>query len=166
MKLIIYTICLLAPGSGLAATYGQKIVAAVLMAEAWSEGETGMTAVAEVIRNRADAAQQSPLAIVTAPGQFSCLSHTTSEALYRKYSNLPEFTTALKLAGFIYNEPARLPGYSRGANHYTRTDERPYWARGEKPVAVIGAHSFYRLESSKWSRKTRASERRTELTPR
>ena len=35
-------------------TYGQQVVAAVLMAEAWGEGRDGMTAVAEVIRNRAD----------------------------------------------------------------------------------------------------------------
>lgn len=30
-------------------------------------------------------------------------------------------------------------------NHFTRSDEKPYWARGKVPVAVIGDHSFYKL---------------------
>ncbi|MCC6234441.1 MAG: hypothetical protein IT580_17495, partial [Verrucomicrobiales bacterium] len=41
-------------------SYGQQVVAAVLMAEAWGEGEVAMTAVAEVIRLRSVRAGVSP----------------------------------------------------------------------------------------------------------
>jgi len=34
---------------------------------------------------------------------------------------------------------------ARGATHFTLATERPSWAKGHKPVAVIGAHAFYRL---------------------
>lgn len=44
-----------------AATHGQEIVAAVLIAEARGEGEKGMAAVAEFIRRRADIRGQHAL---------------------------------------------------------------------------------------------------------
>jgi spore germination cell wall hydrolase CwlJ-like protein len=146
MKVIVCLgVCLLVSTGTEAATYGQKIVAAVLMAEAWGEGEVGMTAVAEVIRNRASEAQTSPLAVVTSSRQFSCLNNTSPEKLYNRFCRFPAYSKALEISRRMYNSPHELPGYARGANHFTRSVEKPFWARGKRPVVVIGNHTFYRL---------------------
>lgn len=126
-----------------AATYGQQVVAAVLMAEAWGEGREGMIAVAEVIRNRADKEGISPLAIVKQPRQFTSLNNTTPPQLIRKFWKARDWEIALEISRMLYNEPEKLPGITNGADHYD--NGRPYWAKGRTPVAVVGSHKFYRL---------------------
>lgn len=126
-------------------TYGQQVVAAVLMGEAWGEGEKAMTAVAEVIRLRADRAGISPLSAVLRPRQFTCLNRTTPEALIRRYHGERDFRKALEIARQMYNRPETLPGYSRGATHFERLGTRAYWTEGHSPVAVVGKLAFYRL---------------------
>jgi len=136
--------------TALGVTYEERGVAAVLMGEAWSEGAQGMTAVAEVIHQRVVDKGKSPLRIISAhQGQthaFSCLNGTTLDGLIRKFSREPDYQQALQLAQTMCQTPARLPGFSRFANHFTRADEHPYWAKGQRPVAIIGRHAFYKLE--------------------
>lgn len=131
-------------------TYEEQAVAAVLMGEAWSEGPRGMTAVAEVIHQRAVEKGRAPLQIISASRgrihAFSCLNGTTVKHLIGRFSQEPAYQEALQLAEITCQNPARLPGLARFANHFTRTTERPYWARGHRPVAIIGQHAFYRLE--------------------
>lgn len=126
-------------------TYGQQVVAAVLMAEAWGEGRDGMTAVAEVIRKRADEWGMSPLAVVKRVKHFSCLNGTRPELLLKKFHRKPDFVLALEIARTVYNTPSELPGFARGATHFHDHSKTPYWASGERPVAIIGNLSFYRL---------------------
>ena len=126
-----------------AATYGQEVVAAVLMAEAWGEGELGMTAVAEVIRYRADRLGLSPLAVVKQKQQFSSLNNTTPQALIRKFWKTKDWPKALAISRLLYNEPDKLPGITQGASHFDF--EVPAWAEGIEPVAVIGNHKFWKL---------------------
>lgn len=128
-----------------AATYGQRVVAAVLLAEARGEGVEGMAAVAEVMRRRADAQGVTMLAVAK-PGAFSSLNGTTHAKLLRRFEGHPLFPTALRIARTAYNEPHRLQNITRDATHFTHKDEKPYWAIGHAPVAVIGNHAFYRLE--------------------
>lgn len=127
------------------ATYGQQVVAAVLMAEAWGEGEAAMTAVAEVIRLRADAAGRSPLWVVQQPYQFSCLNGVEPPKLIRRFMRHADFTRALEIARRIYNRPEELTGIARGATHFERVGTRAYWTRGHQPVARFGDLHFYRL---------------------
>ena len=127
-----------------AATYGQKVVAAVLLAEARGEGETGMVAVAEVIRRRADQKGISPLLVVK-PGAFSSLNGKTHDQIVRQFENHPMFPQALRIARTLYNEPEKLRNITKGATHFTHKAETPYWAVNQTPVAVIGNHAFYRL---------------------
>jgi spore germination cell wall hydrolase CwlJ-like protein len=128
-------------------TYGQQVVAAVLMAEAWGEGETAMIAVAEVIRARADAAGLSPLAVVQRPFQISCLNGIQPPALIRKYQRHRDFAVALRISRVAYNRPEKLPGIARGATHFERVGTRASWARGLGPVARFGRLQFYRAGS-------------------
>lgn len=127
-----------------AATYGQKVVAAVLLAEARGEGETGMVAVAEVIRRRADQKGISPLLVVK-PGAFSSLNGKTHDQIVRQFEHHPMFPQALRIARTLYNEPEKLRNITKGATHFTHKAETPYWAVNQTPVVVIGNHAFYRL---------------------
>jgi hypothetical protein len=129
-----------------AATYGQEVLAAVLLAEARGEGEDGMRAVAEVVRRRADAKGVTMLSILK-PGAFSSLNKTSQEALLRKFRKHALFPVALRIARIAYNEPAALGNATRGANHFTHKREKPYWSAGYHPVVVIGNHAFYVLPS-------------------
>jgi spore germination cell wall hydrolase CwlJ-like protein len=119
------------------------------MGEAWSEGAQGMTAVAEVIHQRAVDKGRTPLeTILSHRGPyhaFSSLNGTTLDGLILKFSPQPDFQKALQIAQTACEAPARLPGLAKFANHFTRATERPYWAKGYRPVAIIGQHAFYRL---------------------
>ena len=149
LSLLTACCCLTLPGprvrAASSATYGQQVVAAVLMGEAWSEGEKAMMAVAEVIRLRADRADTSPLAVVLQPRQFTCLNRTTPRDLIRRFHRHPDFQAALKIARRMYNEPESLPGYAVGATHFERLGTWAYWTRGHRPVATVGQLAFYRL---------------------
>ena len=130
-------------------TYEEQAVAAVLMGEAWSEGTPGMIAVADVIRQRAMEKDRTPLQVVEfhrgRVHAFSCLNGTTLDRLIGKFQAEPDFQRALQLAQMLCRTPARLPDLTGPANHYTRATERPFWAEGRQPVAIIGRHAFYRL---------------------
>jgi N-acetylmuramoyl-L-alanine amidase len=128
-----------------APTYGQQVVAAVLMAEAWGEGVTGMTAVAEVIQARAQAAGRSPLWVVQQPRQFSCLNRAEPRELIRRFWRHPDFDVALGIARRLYNSPQAVTGIAKGATHFERAGTRAYWTAGHQPVARIGRLHFYRL---------------------
>jgi len=132
-----------------AQTYQEKVVAAVLMGEAWGEGERGMTAVAEVINQRSKDQGKTPLQVVThrvgKVHAFSCLNGTNADKLVRKFQKEEAYQTALKVAHVACAMPEKLPGITRKATHFTRTSERPWWAKNQKAVVVIGNHSFYRM---------------------
>jgi hypothetical protein len=126
-------------------TYGQQVVAAVLMGEAWGEGKTAMLAVAEVIRTRADAAGLSPLAIVQQPSQFSCLNGIEPRELIARFIRHADFKLALEISRRVYNRPQELPGITKSATHFNRAGTLAHWARGHQPVARFGTLNFYRL---------------------
>lgn len=131
-------------------TYGQRVVAAVLMGEARGEGEVGMTAVAEVIRNRAVEQARSPLEVVCQKGAFSCLNGKTPEQLCRLYDRSPLFKTALRIAKTVYNSPEKLPGTTRGATFYDHKGATPPWLSEVRLVAIIGQHAFYAARRRAW----------------
>ena len=141
--------CLLLTLPALAQPYQEKVVAAVLMGEAWGEGERGMVAVAEVINQRSKDQDKTPLQVVThrkgSVHAFSCLSGTTPDSLVKKFSREAAYQTALKVARLVCQTPEKLPGISRQATHFTNKKERPWWAKDRKPVAVIGNHAFYKM---------------------
>ena len=142
--LLVTLLPTLARTAEMKSTYGQRIVAAVLMGEARGEGEIGMTAVAEVIRNRANAASKSPLEIVLKKGEFSCLKDTTPEALHRKLRRMKTYPLALRIAKTCYNTPAQLPNVTKGATFFdSMKKDRPPWSDDVQLVTTIGNHRFY-----------------------
>jgi spore germination cell wall hydrolase CwlJ-like protein len=141
-----------------AATYEQRVVAAVIAGEASNQGRVGMVAVAEVIHQRVDESGWTPFRVVTHGNRrgtyaFSCLNRTTPPALVRKWHSDPSYETALKLAQLLCETPEKLPDTTRSANFFTRVGEKPEWARGRKPVVVIKDHAFYRIPADSGSRR-------------
>jgi spore germination cell wall hydrolase CwlJ-like protein len=128
-------------------TYGQRIVAAVLMGEAEVEGEAGMVAVAEVVRNRAVQHGRSPLQVVCQKRAFSCLNGKTPEQLYQEHCRSPLFKVALRIAKTLYNSPEDLPGTTQGATFYDHRGATPPWLSEVRQVAIIGQHVFYVAKS-------------------
>ena len=138
-------VALLAAPCG-AATFDERLIAAVLMAEARGEGIVGMTAVGEVIANRARKRQLPPGQVVQEPYQFSPLNRTRPHELVSHYEKLPLYRDALRIANTVIQAPAELPGLTAGADHFEQARSPiPYWARGRKPVAVVGGHRFWLL---------------------
>jgi spore germination cell wall hydrolase CwlJ-like protein len=131
-----------------AGSHDERLVAAVLMAEAQGEGVVGMTAVGEVIANRARKRQIPPGLVVQETYQFSPLNRTKPHELVSRYEKLPLYREALRIANTVIHAPAELPGLTAGADHFE--DIRapiPHWARGRRPVAVVGGHRFWLLSS-------------------
>ena len=127
-----------------AAPLEQRVIAAVIAAEAASEGPRGMRAVAEVISIRSAEKRLTPLAVVTRYKWFTSLNHTTPERLVQKWEVEPGYTDALELAGMVCGSRVHLEGIANGATHFTRAGERVYWTRHLKPVAIVGRLAFYR----------------------
>ena len=99
-----------------------------------------MRAVREVIQMRAYERRQTEHAVVTAPKQFSCLNRVTPARLVAHAKSHPAWHVALALA----RQPAAVATVQQ-ANHYHALTVRPRWAAGQRPVAIVGSHAFYRL---------------------
>ena len=124
-------------------THETKIVAATILAEARGEGCGGMYAVAAVIAQRAFERKRTPKEICLQPYQFSCWNGKRLKDL-EHLLKVPQADYAIALAKNIKLLSRDYVGF---ANHYHATwmKKKPYWAKGKKPVKVIGQHAFYKL---------------------
>jgi len=137
------------------------VMALTLLGEARGESIIGQHAVAHVIFNRyknprwwsRDAGDNVPddtiAAVCLDPFQFSCW--------YRNDPNYPkliaESTKQLPLFAQL-KEVCRqvltgvVPDPTKGCDHYCTTKIAKFtkWAKGRKPIAVIGNHSFFKIE--------------------
>ena len=120
-----------------------KIIAITILAEARGEGEKGMYAVAAVIAQRAFERKRTPTEVCLKKWQFSCWNGKRLKDL-EHLLKVPQGKYALALAKNIKLLSRDYVGF---ANHYHATwmKKKPYWAKGEKPVKVIGQHAFYKL---------------------
>jgi N-acetylmuramoyl-L-alanine amidase len=120
-----------------------ELAAAVLCGEARGEGRRGMQAVWEVVWTRAQRhgnAISNLVPVLTRPRHFSCLNGETPSSLIARMKEEAEWTDALAIAS---RPPAT--DLTAGADHFENVDRTPFWARGRKPVAVVGRHKFFRL---------------------
>jgi spore germination cell wall hydrolase CwlJ-like protein len=129
------------------------VLARTLWGEARGEGTPGMEAVACAVLNRVQVAREKTtfwwgnniIQVCQKPYQFSCWNR--SDPNFRTLQQVDEkdlyFATALRIARRA--AAGTLKDSTNGATHYHAAGIEPYWARGEKPVAEIGRHVFYRL---------------------
>ena len=119
-----------------------KIIAITILAEARGEGEAGMYAVGAVIAQRAFEGKRTPSEVCLKKWQFSCWNGKKPKDLAHLLKT-PQAKYALLIAKNINILSREFVGY---ANHYHNNKIKPpYWAKGKKPVKVIGNHIFYKL---------------------
>ncbi len=120
-----------------------KIIAITILAEARGEKQSGMYAVGAVIAQRAFEGKRTPTEVCLKKWQFSCWNGKRLKDL-EHLLKVPQAKYALALAKNIKLLSRDYVGY---ANHYHATwmKKLPYWAKGQKPVKVIGQHAFYKL---------------------
>ena len=119
------------------------IVALTLLAEARGEGKDGMAAVAAVINQRAINRNMSAEDVCLQRWQFSCWNGKNEADLLHLYKSKMA-PWALYLERNITRMNRAKVGF---ADHYfAEYIKAPYWARGKKPVAIVGKHKFYKLK--------------------
>lgn len=129
------------------------VLARTLWGEARGEGTAGLHAVANVVLNRVAVAERKGgfwwgnniIQICQKPYQFSCWNR--SDPNFRKLQAVDGanlyFATAQRIARRAI--AGLLEDITHGADHYHAAGITPFWAKGEKPVAVIGSHIFYKM---------------------
>lgn len=129
-------------------------LARTIWGEARGEGAAGMQAVATVILNRFSIAKEyggywwgdDIIEICRKPYQFSCWNE--NDPNLKKLQDIDDrdldFATALRLARRAVTIGLTDP--TGGATHYHAAGIEPYWAKNEKPCAVMGRHIFYKLK--------------------
>ena len=124
-------------------THEVKVVAITILAEARGEGEAGMYAVGACIAQRAFERKRTPTEVCLKKWQFSCWNGKSVKDLEHLLKT-PQAKYAITVAKNVKNLSRQFIGY---ANHYHATwmKKKPYWAKGQKPVKVIGQHAFYKL---------------------
>ena len=119
------------------------VVALTILAEARGEGKDGMAAVACVIAQRAKNRSITPEKVCLQKWQFSCWNSKSEKDLDHLYKS-PMAEWALYLEENIHSMNRAKIGFAD--HYYADWIKAPYWATGQKPVAVIGKHKFYRLK--------------------
>ena len=111
-----------------------------LVYEARGEGVVGLTAVAQVIKNRADGDNRFPntvVGVITQRSQFSYLQDMHKQLKPSQDS----WTTARIVSYDILN--GVTGSFVGEATHYHSMKVVPYWSKHLKYVAVVGNHKFY-----------------------
>lgn len=131
------------------------VLARTLWGEARGEGVEGMEAVACVVLNRVNVAQEkggtfwwgnNVISVCQKPYQFSCWNR--SDANYKRVQSVTQktdihFATAMRVARRAL--AGVLQDATKGATHYHEQSILPDWAKGEVPTVQIGHHKFYKL---------------------
>ena len=122
-------------------TSQDHVVAATLILEAGGEKDyRAMSAVYEVIHNRAKARKLSTKTVVLQRLQFSCWNEISKRAeVLRKAMRHPKYQEALKIV-----RSTVVTNYTNGATHYHATRVNPFWAPKMCKTTAIENHVFYR----------------------
>src|SRR5262249_41100803 len=141
---------LIAPPQAAPDAAAVHLLAATTWAEARSEGEVGMRAVAHVIVNRIGKRFGGDLStVVLAPKQFSSWNlHDPNRPLAQNPerfatsgANLETWNTAQEVARQVLSGQSKDP--TNGALFYHTAATHPWWSRYGVGKAQIGAHVFY-----------------------
>ena len=119
------------------------VVALTILAEAQGEGPDGMAAVAACIAQRSLNRKITPEQVCLQKWQFSCWNGKRESDLEHLYET-PQAKYALYLEANIDRMNRAKVGYAD--HYYASYIKPPYWAKGQKPVAVIGKHKFFKLK--------------------
>lgn len=118
------------------------IVACTLILEAGGENAKGaMEAVYEVISERAARRNLSLREACLQPNQFSCWRSKRYDILIAHAKKHPKYNKALNIVRSSPNN-----NITKGADHFTRSDSKPYWVKYMTLTTIIGNHAFYKSQ--------------------
>lgn len=128
-----------------------QIFARTIYGEARGEykkyGRQALEAVGLVIMNRSKQRKQTITKVCLQPYQFSCWNEgdPNKEKILSVTTADKTFIVCLEVAGDLIG--GKISDFLNGANHYysDTMKEPPYWAKGQKPVAKVGHHIFFKL---------------------
>ncbi len=134
-------------------TLGQRIVAQTILGEARGEGEAGMYGVACVVQERIKSQHwpNTMNGVCFQKSQFDVWTERKyvtwdddNRAAVRRHmaNNTKAAQYAKRLALNLDNLDRSFVKY---ADHYCTLDTHTDWTKGQKPVAVIKKHKFYKL---------------------
>ena len=134
------------------------IVAATLFGEAGGEGEKGMKAVANVIKNRSVSQNKTPTQVVLKPKQFSMWNNIHDKksrinyikSIKERAKKNPIDKQAWDLAKSLVSTHINQKGddITNGAEYYHTVRILPRWAKDFQYTTTIGNHKFYKTKSS------------------
>lgn len=129
----------------------EDIIAATLIGEAGGEGQSGMTAIKNVLDNRASKKNTSAAGEAIRPKQFSMWNSATKDvklktdfdsnkikAIIDKYKKHEKWNDAMSLSS------KKVKDTTKGANMYYAHNKikPPYWTKDWTKTVVIGNHTF------------------------
>ncbi|KQV27850.1 hypothetical protein ASC97_05660 [Rhizobium sp. Root1203] len=112
-----------------------------IIAEAAGEGDSGMTAVAAVIRNRANERGLSPADVVRQKSQFTGYEHPGPDAVKAQQDPALRQRAEAILDGVLSGSISDPTG---GADHYHADSVNPDWASKMPQTTKLGRHVFYK----------------------
>lgn len=133
--------------NGQTLTQEQRIVAMTILGEARGEGYNGMYAVALVIKQRSTAWGKTPTQVCLQRKHFACWNKSDPNRKKLPHLlNTPEGHWAKQMAIHLTKLNS---DFVKNADHYCTLKaykaNKVYWAKGKKPVAIVGNHVFFKL---------------------
>lgn len=125
-------------------TRNERVIALTILGEARGEGKAGMFAVGCVVQRRSWERKITAAQVCLEESQFSIWNGKKERDLWHLWDS-KHVMYARHLARCINSEDTILMDVTNGANHYCNINVNPYWAKGKKPVIIIGKHKFYKL---------------------
>lgn len=152
MKCVINTIltmaflCLFSPVAESLASNGydgmgqaESLAVKTLLLESEGEGVRGMTAVGEVIRNRAKSGSIEK--VIRKPYAFSCWN---ANELPQSLGRLESMSDESLQKGFRAWHESEHSNLTNGSDHYHTVTSNPSWHRTLPKTVVIGRHCFHK----------------------
>ena len=124
------------------------LIQSVLVLEAANQGEAGMRAVFEVLRNRAGSTQINSLYFeARRPKQFSCLNNLSDRNAIKIAAKSP----AWQIAGKIIRSKVKSNLVQGARHYYADWIKPPIWAQGKKTIRI--KNHLFLVENSGHSNK-------------
>lgn len=123
--------------AGIAHAEPSEAVLKTIAMESSNQSLEGQAWVARVIQVRAKRANISEEAVVYAYKQFSCWNSRKWADAWLSVHYTP------KVRQNAYNAYKKAIRMTVNPTHYHTLKVKPYWSKGKRPLAVIGAHAFY-----------------------
>jgi len=148
---IIFLIFTCAAVGDEALTRSERIVALTILGEARGEEQMGMYAVACVIQERAIKRKLTPAQVCLQSKQFSIWNSIKKESdlhyLWKSKSTPYARLIARAVCDPEGYSPLAREWATNNANHYYSKSlkNKPAWAKGKKPIKIIGKHLFFKL---------------------